>query len=93
MAINVAYFFGLHGTEVAEIHRVLRPGGRVVVYVTDRATMRKWKFSGPDTHRLYDADDLISMLRQGSFAHPDILVSKIRLAFGVQGLVAVAVKD
>lgn len=93
LAINVAYFFGLRGAEVDEIHRVLRPGGRVVVYVTDRATMRNWKCSGPDTHRLYDANDLIRMLRQGGFDHHNILVEKIRLAFGIQGLLAVAIKN
>lgn len=93
LAINVAYFFGLDGKEVAEIHRVLRRGGLAVVYVTDRATMSNWKFSGPDTHRLYDADDLNSMLRQGGFSHTNILIEKARLSFGVQGLVAVAVKN
>jgi SAM-dependent methyltransferase len=92
LAVNVAYFFGPDGKEVAEMHRVLRPGGLAVVYVTDRATMRNWKFSGPDTHRLYDADELSSLLRQGGFGHHDIFIEKVRLPFGVQGLVAAASK-
>lgn len=92
LAINVAYFFGLEGKEIAEIYRVLRPGGRAVVYVTDRATMRNWKFSGPDTHRLYDVDELKSLLSQGGFNNRDVVIEKMRLPFGVQGLVATAVK-
>jgi SAM-dependent methyltransferase len=92
LAVNVAYFFGPEGNEVAEIHRVLRPGGFAVVYVTDRATMRNWKFSGPDTHRLYDADALANLLRQGGFGHCDIFVERVRLPFGVRGLVAAAIK-
>jgi SAM-dependent methyltransferase len=92
LAVNVAYFFGPEGKEVAEMHRVLRPGGLAVVYVTDRATMRNWKFSGPDTHRLYDADQLSSLLRQGGFCHRGITIEKVRLPFGVRGLVAAAAK-
>jgi len=92
LAVNVAYFFGPEGKEVAEMRRVLRPGGLAVIYVTDRATMRNWKFSGPDTHRLYDADELSSLLRQGGFGCREILIEKVRLPFGVRGLVAAAAK-
>jgi SAM-dependent methyltransferase len=93
LAINVAYFFGPEGKEVAEIHRVLKPGGLAVVYVTDRATMRDWKFSGPDTHRLYDVEELNRLLRQGGFGYRDIFIEKVRLPFGVRGLVAAAAKN
>jgi len=92
LAVNVAYFFGPEGKEIAEMHRVLRPGGLAVVYVTDRATMRNWRFSGPDTHRLYDADELRSLLRQGGFGYRDIFIEKVRLPFGVRGLVAAVAK-
>lgn len=93
LAVNVAYFFGADGKEISEIHRVLRPGGVAVVYVTDRATMRNWKFSGPDTHRLYDADELHRLLRQGGFGSSNIVVEQLRLPFGVQGLVGSAIKQ
>lgn len=93
LAINVAYFFGPKGKEVAEIYRVLRSGGLAVVYVTDRATMRNWKFSGPDTHRLYDVDELNSLLCQGGFSYRDIFIEKVRLPFGIRGLVAAAAKN
>lgn len=92
LAVNVAYFFGGDGDEVAEIYRVLRPGGIAVVYVTDRETMRNWKFSGPETHRLYDAVQLDSLLRQGGFVQGDICIEKVSLPFGVRGLVATATK-
>lgn len=93
VAINVAYFFGPEGTEVAEIYRVLRAGGLAVIYVTDRATMSTWKFSRPDTHRLYDADELNSLLRAGGFGHSDISIEKVKLPFGVRGLMAAATKN
>ncbi len=93
LAVNVAYFFAPAGKEIAEIYRVLRPGGRAVVYVTDRSTMSGWKFSGPETHRLYDADELNDLLRQGGFTSPNIVIEKRKLPFGVLGLVASAAKD
>jgi SAM-dependent methyltransferase len=92
LAVNVAYFFEPAGKEIAEIRRVLRPGGLAVIYVTDRATMRHWKFSGPETHRLYDADGLHHLLRQGGFTSPSIGIEKPSLPFGMWGLVASAVK-
>lgn len=92
MAVNVAYFFGPNGNEVSEMRRVLRPGGVAVVYVTDRATMRNWKFSGPDTHTLFDADELGGLLRRGGFDRRDIHIEHVRLPFGVLGLLAVATK-
>jgi len=93
LAVNVAYFFGPTGQEIAEIRRVLRPGGLVVIYVTDRATMRNWTFSGPETHRLYDADELHDLLRLGGFTSASIVIEKHSLPFGVWGLVASAVKS
>ncbi len=54
--------------------------------------MQNWKFSGPDTHRLYDVDELKSLLSQGGFNNRDVVIEKMRLPFGVQGLVATVVK-
>ena len=39
---------------MAEVYRVLRWGGRAVIYVTSRETMSKWPFSGPETHTIYN---------------------------------------
>ncbi|MFA5900487.1 MAG: class I SAM-dependent methyltransferase [Hyphomicrobium sp.] len=93
LAVNVAYFFEPAGREIAEIRRVLRPGGLAVVYVTDRATMRNWKFSGPETHRLYDTDELHHLLRLGGFTSASIVIEKRSLPFGMWGLVASAVRS
>ena len=90
LAVNVAYFFAPSGSAVAEIRRVLKPGGVAVLYVTDRATMARWPFAGADTHTTYDADALKRLLRDGGFADEDISLTARRLPLGVEGLVAVA---
>ncbi|MFG1203401.1 class I SAM-dependent methyltransferase [Xanthobacter aminoxidans] len=90
LAVNVAYFFDAGGAAASEIRRVLKPGGRAVLYVTDRSTMARWPFAGEDTHRTYDAAGLRRLLIEGGFRDADIRVVAHRLPFGVEGLVAVA---
>lgn len=90
LAVNVAYFFDAEGRMIREIARTLRPGGRLVLYVTDRETMRHWPFAGPDTHVTFGAQDLESLLRAGGFPPAAIAVRKVRLPLAVQGLIAVA---
>jgi SAM-dependent methyltransferase len=92
LAVNVAYFFSGDGREVAEAYRVLKPGGLMAVYVTDKSTMAHWKFSGPDTHALYGEEDLRALLVRGGFGTADVLIGKSELAFGVRSLLALASK-
>lgn len=89
LAVNVAYFFDPAGRAVSEIARVLRPGGRAVLYVTDRATMARWPFAGPQTHVTYDEDELRRLLVNG-FPPSAVSVRPLALPFGMKGLVAIA---
>ena len=90
LAVNVAYFFDGAGRAVEEIRRVLKPGGRLVVYVTDRATMRHWPFAGQSTHRTFDEGELRAMLVNGGFHPEDQALTVVRLPFGFVGWIAVA---
>jgi SAM-dependent methyltransferase len=92
LLVNVAYFFDSEGDDIAEIFRVLRPGGRLVVYVTARRTMEKWPFSGPDTHRTYDEFELRNLLELAGFHRAHITIEAKRLPFGICGLLAAAGK-
>jgi ubiquinone/menaquinone biosynthesis C-methylase UbiE len=92
LAVNVAYFFSADGREIVEARRVLKPGGLMAVYVTDKSTMAHWKFSGPDTHALYGEEELRALLVRGGFSAADVTIDRVELALGVRGLLAVARK-
>jgi len=89
---NVIYFFDTAGTDISEVHRVLRPGGRIAVYATDRSSMSRWPFCKPDTHRIFDRSQVEELLIQGGFARADILLTSCRLALGIEGIIAMARK-
>ena len=93
LLVNVAYFFDADGNDAAEVFRVLKPGGRLVVYVTARETMEKWPFAGPDTHRTYDSNELRNLLENAGFQRSDIRAQTLTLPFGVCGLLATAEKS
>ena len=92
LLVNAAYFLDPAGGDIAEVFRVLRPRGRLVVYVTARETMQKWPFSGPDTHRTYDAVELRELLEHAGFHSARTRLQILTLPFGVRGLLAVAEK-
>ena len=92
LLVNVVYFFDYRGRDIREVYRVLRDGGRIAVYATDRSTMEKWPFAGPDTHRTFDRADLAHLLESAGFGSADVDVTAQALPFGVAGLVAVARK-
>ncbi len=90
LAVNVAYFFDPDGRAVGELRRVLKPGGCLVLYVTDRATMLRWRFAGEETHRTYDERDLRMMLTDGGFPADGLTLTAVNLPFSMRGWIAVA---
>lgn len=90
LAVNVVYFWERPEVIVREIVRVLKPGGRLVVFATDRQSMEKWSFAGPDTHLHFDAGSLAALFERGVADFSSVRVDEIRLRGGVRGLCAVA---
>jgi len=86
LALNVLYFCDAEGAMLREVHRVLRPGGRLVAYVTHRETMTRWPFARAGHHRLFDDDDLVAALSAGGFASDLICVQQCRVTRSVTGL-------
>ena len=93
LLVNVAYFFDSDGRDIAEVYRVLKSGGRIVIYVTSRETMIRWPFAGPETHKIYDRKELLDLLEGAGFRPPDIDIRDLQLPLGIKGLLATAVKS
>ena len=75
---------------VASRRLTVRPGGRLVAYVTHRATMERWRFVHSGFHRLFDRDELEQMLVDGGFARADVTIHEERVAGFARGLFAIA---
>lgn len=92
LAVNVVYFFDRTAKELAEARRVLRVGGRIAVYATDRVSMANWDFSRGNTHSLFDGDELRRLFVRGGFAEVETAIRNLTLPFGIKGLLAVLTK-
>lgn len=89
LAANVAYFWADFAPVLAEIRRVVRPGGRLAIYVTDRETMRHWRFAAPDTHRHFDASGLMLALRDAGVAADKLAIKAATLPMGIRALTCI----
>lgn len=92
LALNVLYFADRDGAMIAELHRVLRPGGRLVAYVTEDASMEQWPFVSAGLHRLYDSAGLEQALVAAGFAADAVTVHVEPVAGAVMGLFALATR-
>jgi len=92
LALNVLYFADVSGAMAAALHGSLRDGGRLIVYVTHRETMERWRFARSGAHRLYDARELEETLLNGGFQRALISIEEHRVAPNVRGLIARAVR-
>jgi ubiquinone/menaquinone biosynthesis C-methylase UbiE len=92
LAANVVYFFRADAGEIREARRVLRPGGTMAIYATDKSTMAAWRFCTPATHRTFDHEDLMAFILSGGFTDGEVVVFPISFALRVSGLLAVCRK-
>lgn len=92
LALNVLYFCGSDGEMVRALYRLLRPGGRLVAYVTERVSMQGWGFTKAGLHRLYDCTELEQLLCEAGFARGSISIDREPVGPGVTGLFAYATR-
>jgi len=92
LAVNVAYFFDDDAGELRAARHLLKPGGKMAIYVTDKSSMSRWKFASPATHRLFGRDELAALIRGAEFRDDEVSIREVDVAAGVKGLVATATK-
>jgi ubiquinone/menaquinone biosynthesis C-methylase UbiE len=90
LLLNVLYFCDVEGNMIRKLRRVLKPGGRLVVYVTHRNTMQNWPFARQGLHRLFDETELAQALIAGGFAPDRIDVYQRPITRSISGLLAIA---
>jgi ubiquinone/menaquinone biosynthesis C-methylase UbiE len=90
LLLNVLYFCDAEGHMIANVRRVLKPGGRLVGYVTHRETMEKWPFAREGMHRLFNEAELAATLVAGGFATNQVCVHAASVTRSVKGLLAYA---
>ncbi|WP_276134832.1 class I SAM-dependent methyltransferase [Polluticoccus soli] len=71
MGINIIYFWENPTIELAEIRRVLKPGGKLVIGIRPKHAMLKMPFTKYG-FTLYSKDDLVELLTQNSFTVSDV---------------------
>ncbi len=92
LLLNVLYFADRQGRMASAIHRALKPGGRLVAYVTHRETMARWQFARAGRHRLFDRKELAAALVAGGFVPERIWVQEVPVTRSVRGLLVRAVR-
>jgi ubiquinone/menaquinone biosynthesis C-methylase UbiE len=90
LLLNVLYFCDIEGHMVNKLRQTLKPGGRLVIYVTHRDSMEKWPFAQQGLHRLFDESQLFNALIAGGFAPDRIDVYQRPITRSVGGLLALA---
>lgn len=86
LALNMFYFCDSDGVMIGDLRRMLRLGGRLVAYVTHRATMERWAFTRHGTHRLFDEDDLVHALVVGGFPREKIAIMPCSITRSIHGI-------
>jgi ubiquinone/menaquinone biosynthesis C-methylase UbiE len=69
--VHTMYFWPEPERQLAEAHRVLRPGGRLVLGFRERTEDAVRRFP-PPTYRFYSTDEVMALLSRAGFTAPEV---------------------
>lgn len=85
-ATNVVYFWREPLANVKELLRVMKPGGRLALYVIAKEELAEYKLTQTGVYTLYTGDDLVRLLTQAGFRNARFETKSERLRTGVCSL-------
>ena len=85
-ATNVVYFWRDPAANLTEIKRVLKPGGRLALYVIAKEELAEYKLTQTGVYTLYSGDELARLLAQAGFRHARFEIKAERFRTGICAL-------
>lgn len=82
-ATNVVYFWKDPQANLQEIRRVMKPGGRLALYVIGKEDLQKFKVTQTGVYHLYSGEDLTELLTQAGFRQTRFVTKPERHRSGI----------
>jgi ubiquinone/menaquinone biosynthesis C-methylase UbiE len=85
-ATNVVYFWPDPAVTLREVRRVMKPGGRLALYVIAKEELVEMKIAQTGVYTLYTGDELVRLLTQAGFHNARFETKSERFRTGVCAL-------